>query len=170
MASALEQLNENQSFDTSDPISYSEWRDKQASDYFNAGNGWQQFWRGFVNWPKLLNSHDADFGRDAYNDYVEKFRNKQELKNASISEQNQRAYEERLSNTAYQRAYKDIQATGLNPAMLLNSAFGSASTPSSSLAYTRRSSSSRSDNTSNNRSYSASAVLAALIFLVAHVL
>lgn len=168
MTSAAEQLN--QSYDYSDPISYSEWRDKQAADYFNAGNGWQQFWRGFVNWPKLLNSHDADFGRDAYQNYVDNFRNQQELKNASIAEQRQREYEEYLSSTAYQRAYKDIKATGLNPAMLLSSAFGPASTPSSSLAYQRKSSSSRSESQSNNKSYSASAVLAALIFLAAKVL
>lgn len=163
MASASEQL-----YDTSSPTSYSQWREDATSKYFNTGNGWKDFWRGFTGWPKLLNPNDKDIGRQAYGDYVDDFYNKQEIHNARVAENRQREYETKMSNTAYQRAYQDIKATGLNPAMLLNSAFGPAVTPNSSIAYQRRSSTSRntSESESRNRSFSASAVLAALLFLL----
>ena len=46
--------------------------------------------------------------------------------------QKQREWEEMMSNTAYQRAVKDMQAAGVNPALAMSN--GSASTPSGSSA------------------------------------
>ncbi len=164
MASASEEL-----YDTSSPMSYDQWRDEAITQWGkSSGNGWKDFWRGFTEWPKLLNPNDSTMGRKGYEDYVDDFYNKQEIKNAEIAEKRQRAYETEMSNTAYQRAYQDIKATGLNPSMLLNSAFGPAVTPNSSIAYQRRSSTSRntSESESRNRSFSASAVLAALLFIL----
>lgn len=160
-SSALDQY----SYDTSSPMSYDEWQDQVISKDLNTGNGWKDFWNGVAFVPRAIAGR---YGQKGYSNYTEDFYNKQEIKNAQIAENRQRAYETEMSNTAYQRAYKDIQATGLNPAILLNSAFGSATTPSSSLAYQRKSSNSRntSESESRNKSFSASAVLAALLFLL----
>lgn len=167
MASALEQLN----YDYSSPMSYDQWKDQALSEGLKpTGSGWKDFWKGVGSVPDLLamTVGAGKYGRKNYQNYVDDYYQRQNTYNTGISEQKQREWEEMMSNTAYQRAYKDIQATGLNPALLLTSAFGAASTPSSSVGVTRSSSSSSSRSESNNRSYSASAVLAALIYIIAH--
>lgn len=48
--------------------------------------------------------------------------------------QKSRSWQEQLSNTAYQRAAKDLKAAGLNPALLYSSS-GQASTPAGATAH-----------------------------------
>lgn len=164
--SAYQQLE----YDTSKPVSYEQWREEAASKYYNTGSFGGDFWKGFSEWWRFLNPNDPYIGRQGYQDYVDDFYQKQGTKNAEISEKNQRAYEEYMSSTAYQRAYEDIKKTGLNPAMLI-SYLNPASTPSSATNFQRNTnqSSSRSSSEGNNRNNSATAVIAALLFLIAKI-
>nr|CAI9749776.1 pilot protein for DNA ejection [Microvirus sp.] len=66
-------------------------------------------------------------GRRDYDRNTDLMRAAQEFNRSEA--QKERDWSERMSNTAYQRAVKDMRAAGLNPALLYSSA-GVASTPS----------------------------------------
>lgn len=162
MASATEALNgfTPKPYETGSPLNYSTWVNQQEL-FDSSGDfekGWNKFWK------------TGNYSQENYDNYLNDFYNKQSIRNAAISEENQRAYESLMSSTAYKRAYDDLLKTGLNPAMILSS-LNPASTPSSASNVGFNSSSSRSSSRSSSESKSsnnsATAVLAALIFLLA---
>lgn len=54
--------------------------------------------------------------RNAYNTYLDNLATRNEFK----ATQSARAWDEFLASTEYQRAFKDIEATGMNPYLLVN--------------------------------------------------
>lgn len=83
-------------------------------------------------------SKNRDLDNVGYSDYrwnsqnIDYLRQKERDNWSAQQAQIQRDWEERMSNTAYQRASQDMQKAGFNPALLVSQ--GSASTPSG--AYT----------------------------------
>ncbi len=93
-----------------------------ASKSGNLSNA--NFWNGLGN----MFTGNLDFKRDMQ---------LQDIANSFTSMENQKSrdFEERLSNTAYQRAVADMRKAGLNPYLLYNSGRSmQATTPSSSSA------------------------------------
>lgn len=98
-----------------------------AQSTINAINNASNSGNKFSSWFDNLLTGQRDYDRQvslqqAANDF-----NKSEA-------QVQRDFEERLSNTSYQRAVADMRKAGLNPALMYGSASG-ASTPSGAVAH-----------------------------------
>ena len=72
-------------------------------------------------------SQAANMGFTAYQNQLDRDFNAQQA-------QLQRDFEERMSSTSYQRAVADMEAAGLNPAVMIAGNGGGASTPSGSSA------------------------------------
>ena len=68
-----------------------------------------------------------------------------------LATQSARAYDKMMDDTKYQRMFKDFEAAGLNPYLLVNNGSFSASAPTSSKAeYKAKSSESKQDNKGRN--------------------
>lgn len=88
-------------------------------------------WRGLgADWFNAENIAAEDWNRQ---ELAAKLAFDRESQFNAAEAQKQRDFEERMSNTAYQRAVADMKAAGLNP-VLLAANFGGASTPSGSSA------------------------------------
>ena len=111
-------------------------------DYSSAGlnlNPFGNTYRGIgSSWFNAENIAREDWVRDMqaqYNSYLLSM-SQQSAQNRFNAEEAQktRDFEERLSNTAYQRAVKDMKAAGINPVVAYGSGASGASTPSGSAA------------------------------------
>lgn len=81
-------------------------------------------------WYKIIKAlgapHTWEYeGGNFYQNYLDNINNKNERK----AVQSAQAWDEYMSNTAYSRAFKDIESMGVNPYLLLNSG----STPSTTV-------------------------------------
>lgn len=101
---------------------------------FNENHFWRDAWNSVKNW---WNKNV----KPAFNSWFKGFTGQeltpaqQEANAFSANEaEKQRQFEQQMSNTSYQRAVTDMQAAGLNPALMYGSGANGASTPTGSNA------------------------------------
>lgn len=135
-------------------------------------NGWiEADPDGFLSKVNDFFTGDREKYYQEYQQKLSEYNSYNEYQMALEAQKQSQAFEKMMSDTAYQRAYKDLLATGLNPRLLLSSNI-SASTPSSSSWYSQSSSqnTSQSTSTSKSESFSKSALLTAFIVVLGKLL
>lgn len=111
-------------------MSYADWL--KSNDVNKWLTGDQSFWSRIIRWYT---------GEDKKNEAnYQNYLNNLNIRNENKALQSAYAYDEYMSNTAYSRAFKDLEKMGVNPYLLLNSGStpstttGSSSKPSYSVS------------------------------------
>lgn len=108
------------------PMSYSDWVDnKYGHEVSSIPKGYGGM-GGFVNWMTGF----GDQNRDEYDLY--KLQNDRQYELAKISDE--RAWNEYMMSTQYQRMAADLKAAGFNPGVVLSGGIGASGIPESSVA------------------------------------
>lgn len=117
-------------------------------------------------WSSLTGGETEKRASVAQADYDRNYQAQEALKARKFSSaeaQINRDYQERMSNTSYQRAISDMKKAGLNPAMLYASGGHGASTPSSSAASASSSPSGRSTSPTAGQTGQLATIIASVI-------
>lgn len=106
-------------------LPYDEWFHEKGYDKHGIGSAYNPL-RRFTNW---VSGEGARLNSE-YKAYLDNIN----IRNEHLASQSAKAWDKMMDDTKYQRMFKDFEAAGLNPYLLVNSGSFSASAPTSAKA------------------------------------
>lgn len=122
-------------------------------DAWSEGQGWSQSQNGSQIFGTEASAKDLEYAQLA--NWTQDYYAKQQMEYNAEQAEIDRAYQAQMSNTAYQRAVKDLLAAGLNPILAVGNM--GASTPVGAVASSGMANANKANATANSTSWGSSA-------------